>query len=111
LGYERDWIPRSRGSSAEEIQAGWQHLAAKGLASLSDVNDEGIRLRQRIEDETDVLNTVVWQRFGLEASLAFARDFEPPCELLLSRVDSTAGPNYQPASRLRSPQNRDIESN
>ena len=33
--------------------------------------------------------------------IAFATDLEPPCELLLARVDETAGPNYQPASRLR----------
>jgi len=30
-----------------------------------------------------------------------AEALEPPCELLLARVDETAGPNYQPASRLR----------
>ena len=58
-------------------------------------------LRQHIEDETDRRTTLVWELLGRERSLAFARDFEPPCELLLERVDITAGPNYQPASRIR----------
>ena len=43
---------------------------------------DGIRMRSRLEAR-------------------FAADLEPPCELLLRRVDETAGPNYQPASRLR----------
>jgi len=38
---------------------------------------------------------------GEERSRWFAEAFEPPCEQLLTRVDVTAGPNYQPASRLR----------
>jgi len=38
---------------------------------------------------------------GEQRSLNFAENFEPPCALLLARVDETAGPNYQPASRIR----------
>jgi len=38
---------------------------------------------------------------GEPLALGFAERFEPPCELLLARVDQTAGPNYQPASRIR----------
>ena len=101
LGYERDWIPRSRGSDLEEITDGWTSLRERALADDRGVTDRGVRLRQRIEDETDALTSIVWQRLGLEASLAFADRFEGPCELLLARVDVTAGPNYQPASRVR----------
>jgi len=36
--------------------------------------------------------------------LALAEALEPPCALLLKRVDETAGSNYQPASRIRSHQ-------
>ncbi len=61
----------------------------------------GVALRQRIEDETDRVGTLPWRLLGRDASVAFARDLEPPCEALLARVDVTAGPNYQPASRLR----------
>jgi hypothetical protein len=101
LGYEPDWLPRSRGSSDEEIEATWASLERKGLATSRRANDAGVALRQHIEDETDRLTTLPWQLLGEDRSAAFARDFEPPCELLLKRVDETAGPNYQPASRIR----------
>jgi hypothetical protein len=65
------------------------------------VTDEALRLRQRIEDDTDRLTTLPWELLGESASMQFAERFEPPCELLLKRVDETAGPNYQPASRIR----------
>lgn len=47
-----------------------------------------------------------WRLLGAEIALQFPLDFEPPCELLLERVDVTAGPNYQPASRTRPPRPR-----
>ena len=65
------------------------------------VTPEGIALRQWIEDETDRLTTLPWELFGPERTKALAEALELPCELLLARVDVTAGPNYQPASRLR----------
>jgi Helix-turn-helix family len=101
LGYERDWLPRSRGSADDEIAAAWEALEHRGLAINGAVSTDGIALRQRLEDDTDALTTSVWQLLGLEASEQFAADFEPPCERLLRRVDETAGPNYQPASRVR----------
>ncbi|HZU78486.1 MAG TPA: hypothetical protein VE991_01110 [Acidimicrobiales bacterium] len=101
LGYERDWLPRSRGSTPEEIAAGWERLRHRGLVTGDEVNARGVALRQQIEDDTDRLGAVVWELLGAEESDRFAADLEPPCELLLARVDETAGPNYQPASRLR----------
>ena len=62
---------------------------------------EGIALRQRIEDDTDRLTTRPWELLGEDRARRFAAEFEPPCELLLHRVDVTAGPNYQPGSRIR----------
>lgn len=103
LAYERDWLPRSRGSAPDEIAAAWSSLAAKGLVRGDEVTNAGIALRQRIEDDTDRLTTLPWERFGETEAQEFADDFEPPCELLLARVDVTAGPNYQPASRFRAP--------
>ena len=61
---------------------------------------DGLALRARIEDDTDRLTTLPWELLGEERSNRFAEQFEPPCEALLARVDTTAGPNYQPASRL-----------
>lgn len=101
LGYEDDWLARSRGTTPEDLEAGWRALEAKGLAADRVVQPAGVALRQHLEDETDRLTTLPWELLGDDASIAFAERLEPPCELLLARVDVTAGPNYQPASRLR----------
>lgn len=101
LGYEDGWLARSRGTSPEDLDAGWHALEVKGLAVDRLVTDEGVDLRQRIEDDTDRHTSLPWQLLGEERSVEFAERFEPPCELLLRRVDETAGPNYQPASRMR----------
>lgn len=106
LGYERDWLPRSRGSAADEIETAWNSLSMKGLAADGKVTPAGIACRQHLEDETDRLTTTVWHLLGQHASRQFAHDFESPCELLLARVDETAGPNYQPASRIRPERDR-----
>ena len=101
LGYERDWLPQSRGSGPGEIAAGWASLQTKGLADDGAVTADGISLRQQLEDDTDRLCTQIWASYGADETLALAEALEPPCEVLLKRVDETAGPNYQPASRLR----------
>jgi hypothetical protein len=101
LGYERDWLAKSRGSGPRELERGWSSLAEKGLVRGSEVTTAGIELRQHIEDETDRLGVLPWQMLGEERAHRFAADFEPPCAALLRRVDITAGPNYQPASRVR----------
>lgn len=103
LGYEEGWLPRSRGSSPEEIERALASLEAKGLAVEGVVTGEGIELRRRIEADTDRLTTLPWELLGPDGCRRFAEELEPPCELLLRRVDETAGPNYQPASRLRAP--------
>jgi len=101
LGYETDWLATSRGTSPTDIAQGWESLASRGLASGRVVLPDGITLRQRLEDDTDRLTMLVWQLLGESRSLVFAEQFEPPCSQLLTRVDETAGPNYQPASRIR----------
>jgi hypothetical protein len=101
LGYETDWLPASRGTDPADLAGGWASLQDRGLATDRRVLPAGIALRQRLEDETDRLTTLPWRLLGAEATAAFPAAFEGPCELLLARVDLTAGPNYQPASRLR----------
>ncbi len=101
LGYERDWLAASRGANPTEIEAGWASLTARGLVVDGEVTPEGIALRQAIEDDTDHLTTLPWQLSGETRSVEFAERLEPPCVALLTRVDETAGPNYQPASRIR----------
>ncbi len=101
LGYEGDWLAQSRGTAPEDIEAGWAALRDRGLAEGRAVTPAGIALRQRIEDDTDRLTTLPWELAGEPLALEFAERLEPPCALLLARVDETAGPNYQPASRIR----------
>lgn len=107
MSYEGDWLAESRGVPRDAIDAGWAALEAKGLAHSRQVGPEGMRLREHLEDETDRLTAPVWELLGEERALRFAEDFEPPCEALLRRVDETAGPNYQPASRIRAARPRD----
>ncbi|MDO8390144.1 MAG: hypothetical protein Q7V57_06620 [Actinomycetota bacterium] len=101
LGYEPDWLAKSRGSTPDDIEQGWHRLETKGLAGDRTVTADGIALRQRLENDTDRLTTLPWELLGEADSTRFAELFEPPCVTLLQRVDITAGPNYQPASRLR----------
>ena len=101
IGYEKDWLAASRGTAPEETAAAWGRLEARGLAIDGEVDATGIELRRQIEDDTDRLTILPWTLLGEAASVRFAEDFEPPCEQLLARVDVTAGPNYQPASRIR----------
>ena len=101
LGYEPDWLAKSRGTSPADIEAGWASLRAKGLANDQGVLPDGLALRQGLEDATDRLTILPWQLLGESRAVEFAERFEPPCRLLLARVDETAGTNYQPASRVR----------
>lgn len=103
MGYERDWLARSRGTDSDTIEAGWTSLAQRGLALDHHVTPAGLDLRQRLEDDTDRLTALPWLLYGEEATTSLAAALEPPCEALLHRVDVTAGPNYQPASRVRPP--------
>lgn len=101
LGYEGDWLAVSRGTSPEEIAAGWDRLEARGLAHHRQVLPEGLALRQQVEDDTDRLTTRPWELLGEARAVEFAERLEPPCAALLARVDETAGVNFQPASRTR----------
>lgn len=96
LGYEPDWLPRSRGTSDAELEVAKASLDAKGL-----LGDRGRALRQQLEDDTDRRTTLPWELLGEAEAIRFHEELEPPCELLLARVDETAGKNYQPASRTR----------
>lgn len=100
LGYEPDWLANSRGTSADDLGAGRARLRERGLADGNTVSARGLGLRQHIEDETDRHTSRPWELLGEARSIEFAERFEPPCERLLTRVDITAGTNYQPASRI-----------
>lgn len=100
LDYDDDWLSHSRGLDGDTIEEAWRGLTAKGLAAGRRLTDAGYQLRQTIEDETNGATTLPWRLLGMDRALAFAAAFEPPCAALLERVDRTAGPRYQPASRI-----------
>ena len=101
LGYEPDWLPGSPGSSADEIAEGVGGARGQGPGPRpATATEEGLALRQRLEDDTDRLTTLPWRAARARSGRSVRRALEPPCELLLARVDVTAGPNYQPASRV-----------
>ncbi len=101
VGYEGDWLASSRGSTADELAIAWEQLEERGLVVDGTVTPACIEMRQQIEDDTDRLTALPWTLLGEERSVEFAEQFEAPCELLLDRVNVTAGTNYMPASRKR----------
>lgn len=101
LRYDGEWLSHSRGIPEDDIRESLLSLERRGLAHDGVVNEAGIVLRDWIERETDRRTTVPWQLLGYEETEQLASLLEPPCELLLRRVDITAGPRYQPASRIR----------
>ena len=103
LNYDDDWLSKSRGIDSEAIETAWNDLEARGLSRNRILTSQGLELRQWIEDETDRRSSRAWRLLGWERSREFHQLFEPPCELLLERVNITAGVRYQPASRIRPP--------
>ncbi len=101
IGYDGDWLASSRGSTEEELSSAWQQLEQRGLAANGTVTPGCIAMRQQIEDETDRITALPWTLLGEDRSIKFAEQFEAPCELLLDRVNITAGSKYMPASRVR----------
>ncbi|MFM7063572.1 MAG: SCO6745 family protein [Actinomycetes bacterium] len=101
LDYPANWIPRSRGADDEALAAAMEDLEARGLATDGTVNADGLALRQRIEDRTDLLCEQAWRTLGASRTLEFLQLVEPVGDRLLARIDETAGPEWMPAARRR----------
>ena len=65
------------------------------------VNAAGLALRQAIEDRTDRLCEKAWRHLGADVTETFCTLVELAGEVLLRRIDETAGPNWMPAARER----------
>lgn len=100
-GYEDDWLPRSRGAGDAEIDAAMAELAERGLVTDGRIDAAGVAYRQSLEDRLDDLTASPWQLWGETATRRFIDLVEPVGEVLLARVDATAGPNWMPAARTR----------
>ena len=101
LNYPTDWIPRSRGADDDALGTAFADLEARGLADGGVVNADGLALRQRVEDRTDLLCERAWRTLGEARTLEFLELVEPVGERLLARIDQTAGPEWMPAARPR----------
>lgn len=99
--YDGDWIPRSRGAGDAALDAAYRKLERRGLATHGAVNEEGIRFRQELEDRLDRLTIPCWDLLGAVHTEQFVALIEPVDERLIERIDSTAGPNWMPAGRVR----------
>ena len=58
-------------------------------------------MRERIEARTDTLCERPWRRFGETNTRALLELLEPVGPRFMTRVDTTAGPEWMPAARDR----------
>jgi hypothetical protein len=99
--YEDDWLPRSRGADDAAIDAAMAELADRGLATDGAVNADGVAYRQELEDRLDRLASEPWRLLGAELSKRFVDLVQPVTDVLVARIDATAGPKWMPAGRPR----------
>ena len=97
------WIPQSRGADQDTIAVAMADLEARGLARDGEVTDAGREFRESVETRTNELCEVQWRAVGAGATARFLAAVEPVGEVLLRRIDETAGPNWMPAARERRP--------
>lgn len=101
MGYDGEWITRSRGGTDAEIDAAFATLEARGLAADRCITEAGLALRADLERRTDELGMRPWQVYGAERTVAFCELIESVGDRLVERIDATAGPNWMPAARTR----------
>jgi hypothetical protein len=99
--YASDWLPRSRGADDAALEAAMSRLEERGLAADGKVNEAGISYRQGLEDRLDRICERGWRHLGEERTTAFLDLVEPVGDVLVRRIDETAGPNWMPAARDR----------
>lgn len=100
-GHDDDWLPRSRGADDEALAGALAALEGRGLASDGRVNADGVAFRQSLEDRLDDLCAPGWRELGEERSRRLVELVDPVAEVLLDRIDQTAGPRWMPAARPR----------
>jgi len=98
---DEEWIARSRGNDDEAISSGWARLEAKGLALDGAVSETGRKFRLDLESRTNELMTPAWQVVGEEETIRFCELVEPYHQAFLNRINSTAGPRWMPAVRVK----------
>ncbi len=100
-GHDDDWLPRSRGADDDAVAGARARLEARGLATHGRVDAAGIGLRQSLEDRLDDLCAPGWQAFGEDRTRALVDLVAPHGDVLVGRIDETAGQRWMPAARSR----------
>ena len=98
-GYGNDWLPRSRGADDALLEKAYSKLEQRGLVQDGKVNDEGIAHRIMLEEKLDEAAALAWQYLGEERSARFVELVDSVGDLLMRRIDETAGKKWMPAGR------------
>jgi hypothetical protein len=97
--YSDDWLPRSRGADDDALSAAYEGLERRGLALDGAVTEAGIAHRQTLEDRLDDLTAGAWQHLGADATDRFIELIGSVGDVLIDRIDATAGEKWMPAGR------------
>jgi hypothetical protein len=100
-GDDDDWLPRSRGADDAALLTAYAALERRGWAEDGVVTDAGIAHRQEPEDRLDDLTAAAWRHLGADATDRFVELIDSVGDVLVGRIDATAGPNWMPAARHR----------
>ena len=97
--YDDDWLPRSRGADDEILAAAYKNLGDRGFVENGVVNQAGINHRQGLEDKLDEVTAVAWEHLGEANTIRFTKMVESVGDVLIGRIDETAGEKWMPAAR------------
>ncbi len=97
--YEHDWLPRSRGADDAALTAAYASLEQRGLALDGVVTESGVAHRQLLEDRLDDLAAAAWRQLGEASTSRFVDLMETVGDVLIERIDKTAGEKWMPAGR------------
>jgi hypothetical protein len=102
-GYEDNWLPKSRGASDDQVYLATTELAERGLVADGALTEAGRAFRGELEAQLDARCSPVWDRVGVDRTIALCELVEPVGDRLMSRIDETAGPLWMPAGRKMTP--------
>lgn len=101
MGYDAEWITRSRGGTDQAIDAAYAELESRGFAAERTITAAGDAFRAELERRTDEISALAWRLYGAARTIALCELIESVGERLVERIDATAGPNWMPAARPR----------
>lgn len=97
--YGEDWLPRSRGADDAALAEAYEGLERRGFARDGAVTGSGIAHRQELEDRLDDLTAPAWRHLGADATDRFVELVDSVGDVLIDRIDATAGAKWMPAAR------------